>query len=418
MSALTFLEEFSAKPISKLGLAFFMICFLSACGAGGGESNDSVVVDSQTTTETEEQTPVQVAPVQILTNPQDLTLDTGAAAVFSVSATGGGELSFQWRKNQQNIQGAVASTLTVTNVSSADGGLYDVVVSNSEGNESSLSALLTINPPVVIQPIINPVVITSQPQSMSVDENAAASFSVQVTGDGEITYQWLKNGVTVNGANSSSLSFSDVGLENQGAYSVRVANSQNTLVSSVANLTVSLLPQAVTITSQPQSVSVDENASASFSVQVTGDGDITYQWLKDGEAIMGATSSSYNVSTATQVDAADYSVRVTNSRGSVFSSVASLNVTPVQVLSSIELTWDIPQQREDGSDLEMYEINGYVIVYGTDENDLSNQLAIDGGQTTNTILEQLSSGTYYFSIATVDSDGIQGAYSDVIQQSI
>tara|TARA_R110002073_G_scaffold89014_4_gene211067 strand:- start:25131 stop:26279 length:1149 start_codon:yes stop_codon:yes gene_type:complete len=331
MSALNILKELTAKSVSKLALAFVMTFFLSACGAGGEATPIDDAVDSQASTETEEQAPVQIDPVQISSQPQNLTVDSGSAAVFSVTAAGGGELGFQWRKNQQNIQGAVARTLTLSNVSVAEAGLYDVVVSNSEGDTVSLSALLTVNAPVVIvEPIIDPVVITSQPQAVSVYENTAASFSVQVTGDG----------------------------------------------------------------------------------------DISYQWLKGGEVINGATSSSLTIASVMQADVDNYSVIVTNAGGPVFSEPANLSMTPVQVVSSIELTWDIPQQREDGSDLALYEINGYVIAYGTDESSLTSQLTIESGQATSTILEDLSSGTYYFSIATVDSDGVQGAYSSVIQQSI
>ena len=174
----------------------------------------------------------------------------------------------------------------------------------------------------------------------------------------------------------------------------------------------------VVIVSQPQALTVDENASASFNVQVTGDGEISYQWLKDGEIIEGESFSTLNLSSVTSSDTASYSVIVTNSEGPVLSATANLSVTKIQIASSIELTWDIPQAREDGSDLSLGEINGYVIVYGTDEASLSNQLVVDGASNTVAQLLDLASGTYYFAIATVDSDGVQGAYSSVIQQSI
>jgi hypothetical protein len=140
--------------------------------------------------------------------------------------------------------------------------------------------------------------------------------------------------------------------------------------------------------------------------------------LKNGQAINGETSSSLNLSSVTLSDAANYSVMVSNSELPVFSDVVSLSVSVVQVVSSIELSWDIPQEREDGSDLSLGEINGYVIVYGTDENNLTNELTVEGASVTSKVLENLNAGTYYFSIATVDSDGVQGNYSGVINQSI
>ena len=307
----------------------------------------------------------------------------------------------------------------MSGVTSAEAGLYDLVVTNSVGSETSLSALLTVNEPVVVVPTVDPVVISSQPQSLSVDENSAANFSVQVTGDGDIAYQWFKNGEVILGATSSNLSFTNADLNDQGLYSVQISNSVNTVVSTQVTLNVEELIEEVVIISQPQSLSVDENAVASFSVQVTGDGDITYQWLKNGEVIDGANASTLSILSASEADVANYSVVVRNSVGPAFSEIASLNVTPIQVVSSsIELTWDIPQEREDGSDLSLGEINGYVIAYGTEQNNLSNTLSVEGASVTSTVLDELASGTYYFTIATVDSDGVQGAYSNVIQQSI
>ena len=183
-------------------------------------------------------------------------------------------------------------------------------------------------------------------------------------------------------------------------------------------LTVTALPEPVVIITQPQALTVDEEASASFSVEVTGDGEISYQWLKDGGIIDGENLATLTLSSVVLGDAASYSVIVTGSQGPIVSDAANLVVTVVQVTSSIELTWDIPQAREDGSDLSLGEIDGYVIVYGTDANNLSNQLVVEGASNTSAQLLDLASGTYYFAIATVDSDGVQGAYSSVIQQSI
>jgi hypothetical protein len=197
-----------------------------------------------------------------------------------------------------------------------------------------------------------------------------------------------------------------------------VSNSRGSLDSNSVNLSVTALPEPVVIVSQPQALTVDEQAAASFSVAVTGDGEISYQWLKDGGVIEGETSATLNLTSVTTSDAGIYSVIVTNSVGPVLSDAVSLVVTEVQVASSIELTWDIPQAREDGSDLSLGEINGYVIIYGTDVNNLDSQLVVEGASNTMTQLLDLAPGTYYFAIATVDSDGVQGAYSDVIQQAI
>lgn len=92
------------------------------------------------------------APV-ITSQPQSITVSQGNAATFNVSASGSG-LNYQWRKNTIDINGANASTYTISNVSSGDAGNYSVVVSNSFGSTTSNTAVLTVtstnNPPVAV----------------------------------------------------------------------------------------------------------------------------------------------------------------------------------------------------------------------------------------------------------------------------
>lgn len=87
-------------------------------------------------------------------------------------------------------------------------------------------------------------------------------------------------------------------------------------------------PVAPTITTQPAAVSAFIGDSASFSVIATGTAPLTYQWLKGGTAVAGASSSTYtNPALVAADDATLYSVIVTNSAGSVTSSTAKLTVS-------------------------------------------------------------------------------------------
>ncbi|MFN6357867.1 MAG: hypothetical protein ACK4XL_03405, partial [Bacteroidota bacterium] len=64
---------------------------------------------------------------------------------LSVNATGGGTLTYQWRKGLSNIPGANASTFTIPSATAADTGLYSVVVTDSCLNTAtSNTALVTI----------------------------------------------------------------------------------------------------------------------------------------------------------------------------------------------------------------------------------------------------------------------------------
>ena len=78
------------------------------------------------------------------------------------------------------------------------------------------------------------------------------------------------------------------------------------------------------ITSQPGSQIIGVGATAHLSVAATG-GALGYQWLKNGAAVLGATSSTYSPAAALTTAGA-YTAKVTNAAGSATSLVANLGV--------------------------------------------------------------------------------------------
>jgi hypothetical protein len=86
------------------------------------------------------------------------------------------------------------------------------------------------------------------------------------------------------------------------------------------------------ITLQPVRQEVTAGQTAMFSVIAAGSAPLTYQWLQNGTAISGATSSTY-ISPGTSVDGTLFSIVVSNAVGSVTSSPALLSVsaTPGQL---------------------------------------------------------------------------------------
>ena len=86
----------------------------------------------------------------ILSPPAAWFGNPGSNAVFRVQALGSAPLSYQWYRNGLPVPGATAATLTLPNLLLGDhGSLFSVVVSNSFGCVTSLSAALTVVWPVV-----------------------------------------------------------------------------------------------------------------------------------------------------------------------------------------------------------------------------------------------------------------------------
>ncbi|MES2692600.1 MAG: immunoglobulin domain-containing protein, partial [Verrucomicrobiota bacterium] len=85
------------------------------------------------------------APV-ISTQPGNQLVSTGNPAVFSVTASGAGALTYQWYRAGVPLPGATGSTFTLPSATRADAGLYSVVVANGPSLTTSLAGRLSVAP--------------------------------------------------------------------------------------------------------------------------------------------------------------------------------------------------------------------------------------------------------------------------------
>ncbi|MDP2875177.1 MAG: immunoglobulin domain-containing protein [Holophaga sp.] len=265
------------------------------------------------------------------------TVTVGGSASFTVvaNAPDGGALTYQWMKGASAIPGKTASTLTINPVALADAASYSVVVTNTLNGTTaatpSNAAVLTVNPAASA-----PIISTQPAATQTVTVGGSASFTVVANAPdgGALSYQWLKGGSTLAGKTASTLTISPVALADAASYSVVVTNTLNgttaTTPSNAAVLTVNPAATTPTISIQPLPVTVTEGDNASFSVTATGDGTLTYQWMKGGSAISGKTDATLNLTAVTTADAGNYSVEVTNTlngtSASAISDVVALTV--------------------------------------------------------------------------------------------
>lgn len=82
-------------------------------------------------------------------------------------------------------------------------------------------------------------------------------------------------------------------------------------------------------------------------------------------------------------------------------------------LFSVKVTWDIPTQREDGTGLDLSELDFYRIEYSYNGG-AAQTTVIDVPTQSEEIITDLPGGTYVFSISAIDTQGVSSQESSPI----
>lgn len=85
---------------------------------------------------------------------------------------------------------------------------------------------------------------------------------------------------------------------------------------------------------------------------------------------------------------------------------------------SASLSWNAPFTRENGDSLSMGELDGYVIRYGKNPDELSKTVRIGNASTMAYTVDNLDNGTWYFTIQVEDVDGLMSAPSAPVSKTI
>ena len=341
------------------------------------------------------------APV-ITSQPEDAVVNEGEEATFKIVANGAAAYQWYFRPAPKAEWVAVkvdgtSAAYTFTAEAKHNGYEFRCVVTNKMGKTVSDEAALTVVPKATATaPTVDVIdededdipaeasdskpVILSQPDDIKVVEGEKAVFEVMANGDA--SYQWYfrrspkENWTAVNNGGTSS-SFSLNAETKYDGYQFRciVSNKYGETISDEVTLIVlshntpadteDQIPSGFTnitpefalknglpiISTQPSDQTVSAGQKATFKVVASS---VTkYQWYyrKPNESTWTAvsndgTSATYSLTTAARHDGYNYRCLVSNSAGSVWSSIAKLTVksTPVITTQPANVTVNVGQK--------------------------------------------------------------------------
>ncbi len=275
-------------------------------------------------------------------SPSSQTKCVGENATITISASGAGSLTYQWRRGVTNlidgphaglatISGATTNSLTLTGVQTGDAATdYNCVVTGlCSPAATSGPATLSVNsaPSITGGPT---------PASQTKCAGESASIAITASGAGPLSYQWYKgataltNAGNISGADTDTLTIDPVsaGDAANNYHCVVSGTCSPTAMTGDATLIVWTIPS---VTLDPIGGTVGVGAFFQFTVAATGGG-LHYQWYH-GVTPVGTDSANYTIPSVTAGDAGSYRCMVSNTCGSDTSGSATLGVNSEATLT-------------------------------------------------------------------------------------
>lgn len=168
----------------------------------------------------------------ISAGPESKKVCEGAKETLTVTATGGGTMTYQWKKDGQDIAGATAASYEIASMDAASAGQYTVVATGACGSVSASANIVYSTKPTVTLPT----------PAETIKAGAKLSLSVNANEDGATSYKWFLNGTALTDPNATNREYIKFNVTNAdaGKYHCEVTNSCGTTKSAEIDVKVTL----------------------------------------------------------------------------------------------------------------------------------------------------------------------------------
>ena len=355
-----------------------------------------------------------------------LTVTVGDFYSFQPTATDpeGDDLTFSIVNRPAWVSfSSITGMLSGTPAASDEGSHQNIVVSVSDGEFSTALPAFTIR---VDNPNANeaPEISGNPPLTVTVgDFYSFQPIASDADGD-DLTFS-IANRPLWSGFDSASGRLSGLVAENdEGIYgNIIVTVSDGSLSASLGSFEISVVADE---SNEPPTISGNPNTSAtvdqfySFLPDASDpDGDsLSFSISNQPEWTVFDTNTGLLSGTPLQGDATTYNdIRISVSDGDLSAGLAEFSIDVAQVATgSATLSWTAPTLNTDGSTLT--DLAAYKIYYGTSRGDYSSEERIDNPGLTTYVIENLSPGTYYFVVSSINDQEIESDPSNEASNTI
>ncbi len=212
----------------------------------------------------------------------------------------GTNLTYQWKKDEENIEGEHSPNLIINSAEYDNSGVYSCYVSNSSDSSLSSGVLVYID---------NSTSIIEQPQNTYTLIGCQVSFEVKAntvnTDDFNSTYQWYKDREILSdsvgkysGTNTSILTISNTNpLDTLPKYWCKINGLCGSIESQKAGF--DFLKIRITYRTPNDTACIGEKRTLKIVVETNANAKLYYQWYYDYQPIWRANSTEYTIDSMT-----------------------------------------------------------------------------------------------------------------------